>query len=126
VDIATARRGYSDGSFLLHRILHQKVRNVENLRGKIHAFVLVKGFDCGSLDSGLVERKAGHDSIAGANLSAHGPIRGGFTTPGPLNFISCVAATTSRKGLEPDVASKEPPKRRTGGIETPNFPSPSH
>ena len=41
VDIATARRGYSDALFLLHRILHQKVRNVENLRGKIRAFVLV-------------------------------------------------------------------------------------
>ena len=41
VDTAMARRGYSDASFLLHRILHQKVRNVENLRGKIRAFVLV-------------------------------------------------------------------------------------
>ena len=41
VDIAIARHGYSDTSFLLHRILHQKVRNVENLRGKIRAFVLV-------------------------------------------------------------------------------------
>ena len=42
VDTATARCGYSDASFLLHRILHQKVRNVENLRGKIRAFVLVR------------------------------------------------------------------------------------
>ena len=41
VDIAMSRHGYSDTSFLLHRILHQKVRNVENLRGKIRAFVLV-------------------------------------------------------------------------------------
>ena len=41
VDTATARRGYSDASFPLHRILHQKVRNVENLRGKIRSFVLV-------------------------------------------------------------------------------------
>ena len=41
MDTAMARRGYSDASFPLHRILHQKVRNVENLRGKIHAFVLV-------------------------------------------------------------------------------------
>ena len=42
VDTATARCGYSDASFLLHRILHQKVRNVENLCGKIRAFVLVR------------------------------------------------------------------------------------
>ena len=42
VDIVMARRGYSDASFLLHQILHQKVRNVENLRGKIHTFVLVE------------------------------------------------------------------------------------
>ena len=42
VDTATARHGYSDASFLLHRILHQKVRNVESLRGKIRAFVLVR------------------------------------------------------------------------------------
>ena len=41
VDTAMARRGYSDALFLLNRILHQKVRNVENLRGKIRAFVLV-------------------------------------------------------------------------------------
>ena len=41
VDTATARCGYSDASFLLHQILYQKVRNMENLRGKIHAFVLV-------------------------------------------------------------------------------------
>ena len=41
VDTATARRGYSNASFLLHQILHQKVRNVENLHGKIRAFVLV-------------------------------------------------------------------------------------
>ena len=41
VDTMTSRRGYSDASFLLHRILHQKVRNVENLHGKIRAFVLV-------------------------------------------------------------------------------------
>ena len=41
VDTVTARRGYSDASFLLLPILHQKVRNVENLRGKIRAFVLV-------------------------------------------------------------------------------------
>ena len=41
VDTVMARRGYSDTSFLLHQILHQKVRNVENLRGKIRAFVLV-------------------------------------------------------------------------------------
>ena len=44
VDIATTRRGYSDASFLLHQILHQKVRNVENLRGKIRPFVLVGHF----------------------------------------------------------------------------------
>ena len=43
VDIVMAKRGYSDSSFLLHRILHQKVRNVENLREKIRAFVLVSG-----------------------------------------------------------------------------------
>ena len=43
VDTATARRGYSDASFLLLPILHQKVRNVENLCGKIGAFVLVYG-----------------------------------------------------------------------------------
>ena len=41
VDTATARRGYRDALFLLHRILHQKVRNMENLCGKIRAFVLV-------------------------------------------------------------------------------------
>ena len=41
VDTMMARRGYSDASFLLHQILHQKVRNVENLCGKICAFVLV-------------------------------------------------------------------------------------
>ena len=41
VDTAMARHGYSDASFPLHRILHRKVRNVENLRGKIRAFVLV-------------------------------------------------------------------------------------
>ena len=41
VDTAMARRGYSDASFLLHQILQQKVRNVENLHGKIRAFVLV-------------------------------------------------------------------------------------
>ena len=41
MDIAMSRHGYSDASFLLHRILHQKVRNVEKLHGKIHAFVLV-------------------------------------------------------------------------------------
>ena len=41
VDIATARRGYSDASFLYIGFYHQKVRNVENLRGKIRAFVLV-------------------------------------------------------------------------------------
>ena len=41
VDTVMARHGYSDASFLLHRILHQKVRNVENLHGKIRAFVLV-------------------------------------------------------------------------------------
>ena len=41
VDTAMARCGYSDASFPLHRILHQKVRNVENLHGKIRAFVLV-------------------------------------------------------------------------------------
>ena len=41
MDTAMARSGYSDASFLLHRILHQKVRNVENLRGKIYSFVLV-------------------------------------------------------------------------------------
>ena len=45
VDTATARRGYSDASFLLLPILHQKVRNVENLRGKIRAFVLVMYHD---------------------------------------------------------------------------------
>ena len=45
VDTATARCGYSDASFLLHRILHQKVRNVENLHGKIRAFVLVRWSD---------------------------------------------------------------------------------
>ena len=43
-----ARRGYSDGASLLHRILHQKVRNVEKLRGKIRPFVLV--------DHGLVRQ----------------------------------------------------------------------
>ena len=48
VDTAMARHGYSDASFLLHRILHQKVRNVENLRGKIRAFVLVSGQAWGS------------------------------------------------------------------------------
>ena len=42
VDTATARRGYSDASFLLLWILYQKVRNMENLHGKISAFVLVK------------------------------------------------------------------------------------
>ena len=42
MDTTMARHGYSDASFLLHRILHQKVRNMENLHGKIHAFVLVK------------------------------------------------------------------------------------
>ena len=42
VDTVMARHGYSDASFLLHRILQQKVRNMENLRGKIRAFVLVK------------------------------------------------------------------------------------
>ena len=41
VDTAMARRGYNDASFLLLPILHQKVRNVENLHGKIRAFVLV-------------------------------------------------------------------------------------
>ena len=41
VDTATIRRGYSDASFLLLPILHQKLRNMENLSGKIHAFVLV-------------------------------------------------------------------------------------
>ena len=41
VDTAMARCGYSDASFLLLPILHQKVRNVENLRGKIHALGLV-------------------------------------------------------------------------------------
>ena len=41
VDTTMARSGYSDASFLLHQILHQKVRNVENLYGKIRAFVLV-------------------------------------------------------------------------------------
>ena len=46
VDIATARRGYSDASSLLHQILHQKVRNVENLRGKICPFVLVLNNSC--------------------------------------------------------------------------------
>ena len=41
VDTATARRGYNDASFLYIGFYHQKVRNVENLCGKIHAFVLV-------------------------------------------------------------------------------------
>ena len=41
VDTATSKRRYSDGKFILLPILHQKVWNVENLRGKIHAFVLV-------------------------------------------------------------------------------------
>ena len=41
MDTAMARHGYSDASFLYHRILHQKVRNVQNLCGKIRAFVLV-------------------------------------------------------------------------------------
>ena len=45
VDTATARHGYSDALFLLHRILHQKVRNVENVYGKICAFVLVSIFN---------------------------------------------------------------------------------
>ena len=41
MDTSTTRHGYNDALFLLHRILHQKVRNVENLHGKICAFVLV-------------------------------------------------------------------------------------
>ena len=43
MDTTTVRHGYNDASFLLHRILHQKVRNMENLHGKIRAFVLVAG-----------------------------------------------------------------------------------
>ena len=42
MDTMTARRGYSDASFLYIGFYHQKVRNVENLRGKIRAFVLVR------------------------------------------------------------------------------------
>ena len=41
MDTVMARRGYSDALFLLLPILHQKLRNVENLHGKIRAFVLV-------------------------------------------------------------------------------------
>ena len=47
VDTSTARRGYSDASFLYIGFYHQKVRNVENLRGKIRAFVLVFATICG-------------------------------------------------------------------------------
>ena len=47
VDTAMARGGYSDASFLLLSILNQKVRNMENFRGKIHAFVLVIPFQSG-------------------------------------------------------------------------------
>ena len=43
VDTTTARHGYSDASFLYIGFYHQKVRNMENLRGKICAFVQVKG-----------------------------------------------------------------------------------
>ena len=42
VNTATSKRRYSDGKFILLPILHQNVWNVENLRGKIHAFVLVE------------------------------------------------------------------------------------
>ena len=41
VDTAMSKHRYSNGKFILLPILHQKVWNVENLRGKIHAFVLV-------------------------------------------------------------------------------------
>ena len=41
VDTAMSKRRYSDGKFISLPILHHKVWNVENLRGKIHAFVLV-------------------------------------------------------------------------------------
>ena len=41
VDTATSKRRYSDGKFILLPISHQKVWNVENLRGKTRAFVLV-------------------------------------------------------------------------------------
>lgn len=65
VDTTTARRGYSDASFLLHRILHKKVRNVENLHGKICAFVLVKdprgmhGLTCAQLTHELLRAFSG-------------------------------------------------------------------
>ena len=41
VDIAMTKRRYSDGKFILLPISHQKVWNVENLRGKTRTFVLV-------------------------------------------------------------------------------------
>ena len=51
VDRATRKRRYSDGNFIPGTISHQKLGNVENLRGKIHAFVLV---DSGHRDSARV------------------------------------------------------------------------
>ena len=41
IDTATSKRRYSDGKFILLPILHQNVWNMENLRGKTRAFVLV-------------------------------------------------------------------------------------
>ena len=41
VDTTTSKRRYSDGKFILLPISHQKVWNVENLRGKTRAFVIV-------------------------------------------------------------------------------------
>ena len=41
VDTATSKRRYNDDTFILLPISHQKVWNVENLRGKTRAFVLV-------------------------------------------------------------------------------------
>ena len=41
VDTVTSKSRYSDGKFILLPISHQKVWNVENLRGKTGAFVLV-------------------------------------------------------------------------------------
>ena len=42
VDRATRKRRYNDENFIPGTISHQKLWNVENLRGKIRAFVLVK------------------------------------------------------------------------------------
>ena len=59
MDTVTARCAYSDASFLLLPILHQKVRNVENLRGKICAFVLV------TLEEGSLK----HDETSETNVT---------------------------------------------------------